>query len=77
MSGNQTFSGNAPIVAPPMDGIIMCFPEIIEKSPMNFVFCLLYLFGAAAAAGVGFYLYLRERRTRRHNGQSVFRQTTV
>ncbi|KAL3118843.1 hypothetical protein niasHT_008190 [Heterodera trifolii] len=51
------------------EGIVLCFPDVIEKSPINFFLCLIYLFGAAGTAVAGFYLFLRERRSR--NGQSV------
>ncbi|KAL3115093.1 hypothetical protein niasHT_017937 [Heterodera trifolii] len=68
-------SENILMDVPPRDGIVMCFPEVIEKSPINFLFCLVYLFGAAGAAAVGFYLFLRERRIR--NGQQIHRQTSV
>ncbi|KAL3116942.1 hypothetical protein niasHT_002901 [Heterodera trifolii] len=51
------------------EGIVLCFPDVIEKSPINFFLCLIYLFGAAGTAVAGFYLFLRERRIRRRNGQ--------
>uniref|UniRef100_A0A914I1F6 Uncharacterized protein n=1 Tax=Globodera rostochiensis TaxID=31243 RepID=A0A914I1F6_GLORO len=44
---------------------------VIEKSPIHFALCILYLFGTAEAAAVGFYLFLRERRIRRQNGQPL------
>ncbi|KAL3093935.1 hypothetical protein niasHT_027263 [Heterodera trifolii] len=59
------------------EGIVLCFPDVIEKSPINFFLCLIYLFGAAGTAVAGFYLFLRERRIRRRNGQSVHRQNTL
>ncbi|KAL3085956.1 hypothetical protein niasHS_008998 [Heterodera schachtii] len=40
-----------------------------------YLFCLVYLFSAAGAAAVGFYLFLRERRIR--NGQQIHRQTSL
>ncbi|KAL3112276.1 hypothetical protein niasHT_013295 [Heterodera trifolii] len=57
--------------------IVLCFPDVIEKSPINFFLCLIYLFGAAGTAVVGFYLFLRERRIRRRNGQPVHRQSSL
>ncbi|KAL3117507.1 hypothetical protein niasHT_005578 [Heterodera trifolii] len=51
------------------EGIVLCFPDVIEKSPINFFHCLIYLFGAAGTAVAGFYLFLRERRIRCRNGQ--------
>ncbi|KAL3086703.1 hypothetical protein niasHS_008036 [Heterodera schachtii] len=59
------------------EGIVLCFPDVIEKSPINFFLCLIYLFGAAGTAVAGFYLFLRERRIRRRNGQSVHRQSSL
>lgn len=59
------------------EGIVLCFPDVIEKSPINFFLCLIYLFGAAGTAAAGFYLFLRERRIRRRNGQSVHRQSSL
>ncbi|KAL3114324.1 hypothetical protein niasHT_011725 [Heterodera trifolii] len=59
------------------EGIVLCFPDVIEKSPINFFLCLIYLFGAAGTAVAGFYLFLRERRIRRRNGQSVHRQSPL
>ncbi|KAL3096323.1 hypothetical protein niasHT_025594 [Heterodera trifolii] len=59
------------------EGIVLCFPDVIEKSPLNFFLCLIYLFGAAGTAVAGFYLFLRERRIRRRNGQSVHRQSSL
>ncbi|KAL3114339.1 hypothetical protein niasHT_011740 [Heterodera trifolii] len=59
------------------EGIVLCFPDVIEKSPINFFLCLIYLFGAAGTAVAGFYLFLRERRSRRRNGQSVHRQSPL
>uniref|UniRef100_A0A183BMB2 ResB domain-containing protein n=1 Tax=Globodera pallida TaxID=36090 RepID=A0A183BMB2_GLOPA len=58
------------------DGLIL-IDQVIEKSPIHFALCLLYLFGTAGAAAVGFYLFLRERRIRRQNGQPVHRQDSV
>ncbi|KAL3114880.1 hypothetical protein niasHT_011316 [Heterodera trifolii] len=59
------------------EGIVLCSPDVIEKSPINFFLCLIYLFGAAGTAVAGFYLFLRERRIRRRNGQSVHRQSSL
>ncbi|KAL3070327.1 hypothetical protein niasHS_016154 [Heterodera schachtii] len=59
------------------EGIVLCFPDVIEKSPINFFLCLIYLFGAAGTAVAGFYLFLRERRIRRRNGQPVHRQSSL
>ncbi|KAL3087456.1 hypothetical protein niasHT_023704 [Heterodera trifolii] len=59
------------------EGIVLCFPDVIEKSPINFFLCLIYLFGAAGTAVAGFYLFLKERRIRRRNGQSVHRQSSL
>ncbi|KAL3079389.1 hypothetical protein niasHT_036378 [Heterodera trifolii] len=59
------------------EGIVLCFPDVIEKSPINFFLCLIYLFGAAGTAVAGFYLFLRERRIRRRNGQSVHQQSSL
>ncbi|KAL3121501.1 hypothetical protein niasHT_003429 [Heterodera trifolii] len=59
------------------EGIVLCFPDVIEKSPINFFLCLIYLFGAAGTAVAGFYLFLKERRIRRRNGQSVHRQSPL
>ncbi|KAL3082249.1 hypothetical protein niasHT_035779 [Heterodera trifolii] len=59
------------------EGIVLCFPDVIEKSPINFFLCLIYLFGAAGTAVAGFYLFLRERRIRRRNGQPVHRQSSI
>ncbi|KAL3068650.1 hypothetical protein niasHT_038303 [Heterodera trifolii] len=36
------------------EGIVLCFPDVIEKSPINFFLCLIYLFGAAGTAVAGF-----------------------
>ena len=36
-----------------------CFPDIIEKAPINLIYCILYMIGCAAIMASGFFLYFR------------------
>ena len=36
-----------------------CFPDIIEKAPINLLYCILYMVGCAIVMASGFYLYFR------------------
>ena len=43
---------------------IFCFPEIIDKKPINFIYCLIYIVGCALFAVLGFYYYFKGKRNR-------------
>lgn len=43
---------------------IFCFPEIIDKKPINFLYCIVYILGCALFAVLGFYYYFKGKKSR-------------
>src|SRR4051812_32832886 len=54
---------------------ILCFPENIEKSPLNLIYCIIYLIGCTVLALIGFYFYWKTKNYQ--NGHPNDKQTPL
>ena len=52
---------------------ILCFPDILEKKPINIVYCVIYLLACSLIAAAGLFFYFK----RRFNGHTEGKQTAL